>query len=353
MEPCPDEGRQAARSNDHRSGLHDNGSFPTHFTEKRHAMTPNKRKPVVKRRPPPPRRRPVQVITGPIARNRSLGKATTWVISGEVHIRRGVSLKIADGATLLIANGVVPKSRLRRAALIFDPGSELVARRFIVRACNAEHRPVRAADNGGLWFLGTFAAGSKDGITVRRSRGGPPSVFRARSITTSHLGRRDTYRSPKTGKDLDIGDDIDGLSIVGVGPEEWRVREVRSLHSADDGFDVTNSHVRLDRLEVRHPAEDGMNVSSSRVEIRRSLVLDVPRSGDADRNLFDLETDDGASYVELPKGCWVRVRGVFGDQLAVSSPDMPRPNTTDDNERRYAFSGRLAYDAVIHSLTAD
>ena len=314
---------------------------------------PKKRNPVVKRGPLAAGRRPVEVITGPIARDRTLGKATTWVIAGEVRVRRGVTLKIADGATLLIANGVLPKSRLRRAALIFDPGSELVAGRFTVRACNAEHRPVRAADNGGLWFLGTFAAGSKDGITVKKSRGGPPSVFRARSITASHLGRRDTYRSPKTGKDLDIGDDIDGFSVVGVGPDEWRVREVRSLHSADDGFDVTNSHVRLDRLEIRHPAEDGLNVSSSRVEIRRSLVLDVPKSRDADRDLFDLETDDGGSFLELPKGCWVRVRGVFGDQLALSSPDMPRPNTTADNERPYAYSGRLTADAVIYSLTAD
>jgi uncharacterized membrane protein YgdD (TMEM256/DUF423 family) len=316
------------------------------------AMPLKKPKPAGSRRPPA-RHRPVDVITRPIARDRTLGKATTWVIAGEVHVRRGVTLKIADGATLLIVNGVLPKSRLRRAALIFDPGSALVAGRFAVRACNAEHRLVRAADNGGLWFLGTFAAGSKDGITVKKSRGGEPSSFRARSITTSHLGRRDTYRSPKTGKDLDIGDDIDGFSVVGVGPDEWRVREVRSLHSADDGFDLTNSHIRLDRLEVKNPAEDGLNVSSSRIEIRRSLVLDVPKSRDADRDLFDLETDDGGSFVELPQGCWVRLRGVFGDQLALSSPDMPRPYTAADNERRYAYSGRLASDAVIHSLTAD
>ncbi|MFM8703860.1 MAG: hypothetical protein ACKOHG_08325, partial [Planctomycetia bacterium] len=193
----------------------------------------------------------------------------------------------------------------------------------------------------------------KDGITVRRSRGATPSSFRARSITTSHLGRRDTYRSPKTGKELDIGDDIDGFSLVGVGPDEWRVAEVRSLYSADDGFDLTNSHVRLDRLEVRYPAEDGLNVRSSRIEIRRSLVLDVPKSRDADRDLFDLETDAGGSFVELPKGCWVRVRGVFGDEVTLSSPDMPRPNTAADNERRYAYSGRLKADAVIYSLTAD
>lgn len=316
-------------------------------------MSSTRRKRATSRRRQASRHRSVEVLTGPIARDRTLGKATIWVIAAEVHVRRGVTLKVADGATLLIVNGVVPKSRLRRAALIFDPGSGLRAGRFTVRACTAAHRPVREADNGGLWFLGTFASGSKDGISVRKSRGGPPSAFRARSITASYLGRRDTYLSPRTGRELDIGDDIDGLSVIGVGPDEWRVREIRSLHSADDGFDVTNSHVRLDRLEVRHPAEDGLNLSSSRVEIRRSLVLDVPKSDDADRDLFDLETDDGASFVELPKGCWVRLRGVFGDQLALSSPDMPRPVTTADNERPYVYSGRLAGDAIVHSLTAD
>lgn len=123
-------------------------------------MPREKSKPAHARRSPSPRRRPVEVIAGPIARDRTLGKETTWVIAGEVRVRRGVTLKIADGATLLIANGVLPKSRLR-------------------------------------------------------------------------------------------------------------------------------------------------------------------------------------------------LRGVFGDQLALSSPDMPRPNTAADNERPYAYSGRLTADAVIHSLTAD
>lgn len=317
---------------------------------------------MAKKKPQRPRTKPVgrasaagrvELISTDIRRSRRLGKGTRWVIAAEVRVATGVTLTIADGATILIANGVVPKSRIRRAALIFEPGSTLVGGRFTVRAANAAHRPVKAADNGGLWFLGTHAAGSKDGITVKAARGGKPSRFRARSITVSHLGRRDTYRSAKTGKELDIGDDIDGISVIGVGPDEWRIAEVRSLHSADDGFDVTNSHIRLDRLEVRHPAEDGLNVSSSRVAVRRSLVLEVPKSRDADRNLFDLETDDGASYVELPRGCWVRVRGVFGDQVQLTSEDMPRPVRTDDNERRYAFAGKLRSDALIHSLTAD
>jgi hypothetical protein len=92
---------------------------------------------------------------------------------------------------------------------------------------------------------------------------------------------------------------------------------------------------------------------------RRSTMLlecrsnDAPRTKVADRDLFDLETDDGAADDELPRGCHVRLRGVFGDQLHLTSSDMPKPVTTADNERRYAFSGTLKADALIHSLTED
>ncbi len=295
----------------------------------------------------------IEVISSDICRSRTLGKGCTWVIGGEVRVRTGVALTIADGATLLIANGVVRKSRIRRAAIIFDPGSQLKARRFTIKACNGSHTPVKHADNGGVWFLGNYASGSKDGISLRKVAGRVPSKFRAQSITLLHLGRHDSYSSQSkvTGRNLNIGDDIDGLSLIGVGPDEWKISNVRSLHSADDGIDLTNSRIRLDRLEVRHPCEDGMNISSSRIEIRRSLVLDVPKSRTKDRDLFDLETDNGASYVELPRGCWVRVRGVFGDQVTLSSTDMPRPTVTQDNERSYRYSGRLRADALVHSIS--
>lgn len=299
-----------------------------------------------------PRRR-VETISADVARSRRLGAGTIWVVDREVHVRAGATLTIADGAMILIANGGVPKSRLGRAALIFDPGSGLSAKRFSVRAGSPAHRASRTADNGGLWFLGTHASGASDGIRVRRTRGQAPSSFRAASITVSHLGRRDASRSARTGLEIGVGDDVDGLKLIGVGPDEWKVSKVRSLHSADDGFDLTNSHIRLDRLEVRYPTEDGLNLSSSRLEVRRSLVVEMPKTRSADRDLFDFETDDGGSFVELPRGCWVRIRGVFGDQLALSSPQMPRPDTAADNERPYAFSGRLKADALVYSISED
>ena len=295
----------------------------------------------------------VEVISGNIAKNKTLSDKKIYVVEGEVRVLKGVKLTIQDKVTILLVNGVFPKSQIRRSALIFDQGSALSAKRVTVRAARADHKPVRLADNGGIWFLGNYKNASKDNVSVKVNRANPLSSFKADMITTYYLGRKDTYISTKTGKDLDIGDDIDGFSVLGVSPEEWNISGVRSNYSADDGFDVTNSHIKLERLEIKHPTEDGMNISSSRVEIHKSLLLDVTKTDYTDRDLFDLEADDGASYVELYSRCWVRIKGVFGDQVVLSSSEMPRPNVRDDNETAYSFDGQLKKAALIYSIDQD
>lgn len=294
-----------------------------------------------------------EVITGNIKKNKTLRAGKTYVIEGEVHVVKGVTLTVDDRVTVLLVNGVFPKSQIRRSTLIFDQGSQLSAKRFYIKAADVNHKPVKLPDNGGVWFLGNFNDASKDGVSVKVNRKNPLSAFKAKMVAAYYLGRKDTYISVKSKKELNIGDDIDGFSILGVGPGEWNVSEVRSHFSGDDGFDVTNSHIKLDRLEIKHPTEDGMNISSSRVEIHKSLLLDIRKTDDTDRDLFDLETDDGASYVELYRRCWVRLNGVFGDQVVLSSKDMPKPNVKDDNEKRYVFSGQLKTAALVYSIDED
>jgi hypothetical protein len=299
--------------------------------------------------------RPVQLLSSDIAGSRHLAADTVWVVDREVHVLDGAELSIDDRATILILNGVVESSALRRAALIFDPGSKLTATRFSVRAGSPKYRISRHSDNGGLWFLGTYASGSNDGISVVKKNGQYPSSFQATSITASYLGRKDPEPgSPEEALSEDnYEDDIDGVKLIGVGPDEWQVSQLRSLYSGDDGFDLTNSHIRINRLEIRKPTEDGLNVTSSRIEIRRSLILDLEKTSYTDRDLFDLETDDGGSYVELPRGCWVRLNGVFGDEVVLSSKDMPAADVSADNESAYYFSGKLKADALVFSISED
>lgn len=297
--------------------------------------------------------KPLEILPNLIRKNKLLHAKKIYIVLGEVRVVKKVKLTIQDQTTLLVVNGVFPKSRLKRSALIFEQGAQLKAGRVHLKAADSNFKPVKLADNGGIWLLGNYADASKDGISIRTNRKNPLSKFTARSISTRYLGRADDYLSPKSGKRITTGDDIDGFSVLGVGPTEWSIDAVLSHHSADDGVDFTNSHVRLMRLEVKAPTEDGINLSSSRLEIHRSLNIEIKKTNITDRDLVDLETDDGASYLELHRGCWVRLFGVFGDQVVLSSKEMPVPNTQDDNEKVYQFSGQLKQAALIYSIDED
>lgn len=307
---------------------------------------------------------PTALIRSDIRRSRTLSADKVHVIAAEVHVHAGVTLTIADGATLLILNGVKaaadgqePASLSGRCALIFDPGSKLHGEKFTVKAAAGNYAPERVADNGGVWFCGSTYAASKDGITVSGDRHLPLSDFQAREVSCSYLGHRDPLRADASdarnadnADDLDDpGDDVDGVSVLGVGVNEWTITAVRSRYSGDDGFDVTNSVIALDRLIVDQPTEDGLNISSSRVRVRRRLAIDMGSEPGADRELFDLETDDGASYVEISTGCRVDLDGQFGDQVVLCSSDLPQPTSA-----RYTFTGRSAQAAsLVYSIDED
>lgn len=294
--------------------------------------------------------RSYEILDRDIAGKRRLSARKTYVVTADVRVRRNAELVVEDGATILIQNGELPEAKLRRAALVFEQGSTLRARRFYVKACDASHREARVADNGGLWFLGNFRDAAKDTVVVKADRKRPVSSFKADLVATYYLGRKDPLK--ETSRTRAVEDDVDGLSVLGVGPEEWAIAEVRSFHSADDGFDVTNSHLRLDRVKVVAPTEDGLNLSSSRVEVKRSLFVDATKTKVLDRDIFDFEADDGASYLEIAQHCHVDVRGVFGDQLVLSSRDLPKPNSNP--EARYKFKGvtRKAA-ALVYTITQD
>ena len=267
-------------------------------------------------------------------------KDYTYLVDGEVHVLAGVRLRIEDGVTILIKNGKIKRRTIDRSALVFDQGSRLDAMTFHVRAAGLDGRPERRADNGGIWFLGAFHEASKDDVSVIIDRYSKPSNFTATEINTTDLGTSDPVPSARNLNPR--GDDIDGFSVLGVGPGEWNIKSVRSDFSADDGFDVTNSDIELDSLIVNSPFEDGLNISSSRVRVIKNLTVNMTANKTVfDRDIFDLEVDDGPSYVTMSKGCRIKIDGVLGDEIKVRSADLPRKDRQgrehfhfDGNSRR-------------------
>ncbi|MFD1490664.1 hypothetical protein [Ancylobacter vacuolatus] len=290
----------------------------------------------------------VELLQGPVTGTLRLKAGVTYVVTTDVRVRKGARLVVEDGVSILILNGLVPTSPIGHAALIFEQGSSLDAARLYIRACNHLFRPVRKADNGGVWFFGAYRSAEKDGLDVTAAGPSAASYFSAALIAVYHLGHGD----PAVPSNDPMLDDRDGFSLMGVGPQEWRVGELRSFHSGDDGLDLTNSQIRLQRLQVVAPAEDGINLSSSKLEVARSLVVDVSMTHVPDRDIFDFEVDDGPSYVEIARHCHVDISGVFGDQLHLVSPDMPAANHAEDVP--YRFKGALRQSpALVYSLNED
>lgn len=293
----------------------------------------------------------IEIIDRNITRNRRLKANRLYAVTEQIRVKKNVKLIIEDGTTILIQNGRKENSSLLRAALIFNKGSRLKAQHFYVSACDQALQPVKKSDNGGLWFLGNTQTAEKDTIRTKPSRTAPSSSFQATSITTHYLGRQDPLRHTLANEDSE--DDIDGLSILGVGSAEWAVSEISSYYSGDDGIDISNSHIHLDRIKVQAPIEDGLNLSSSYLEVRHSLSLNVRKNHHKDRDLVDFETDNGASLLVIHAGCQVEMNGVFGDEVNLISKEMPKPVTRANNERSYQFKGKLQRAALIYSLDED
>lgn len=286
-----------------------------------------------------------KVLPAKIQKNLLLKSNTIYIVKGEVQVLQGIRVKAEDKCVLYIENGIIKNSRLKRSALIFNQGSFLDAHNLTIKACDSNHKQEKIANNGGIWFLGSNSSASKDGISIKRRKISKPSLYSANSLSVSYLGREDGSTSNN--------DDIDGISVLGLTKYEWQIKKVKSAFSGDDAIDITNSHITLDSLEIDQPVEDGINLSSSRLEINRRIKIKLPKNGIQDRDLFDFEVDDGASYLELHKGCLVDIHGVFGDQIILSSEEMPKPITRLDNERTYKFSRKLKKAALIYTIDRD
>ena len=289
-------------------------------------------------------------VSADITRNTVFRAGTTYVITTEVHVTEGTTLTIEDGVQVLIRNGYVAGRNLTAAALVFDSGSRLRAGTVSFTASDAVDRPTTTALNGGVFFCGAFRSGSTDNISSRSGVGVRNSSFVATRIDCSYLGRPD----PRGGDD-DNTDDINGITVIGVGPNEWRVRHVSSTNAGDDGFCVTNSSISLASLTVVNPVEDGLNVTSSLVEVTGNCTVAMSRSTAPDRELFDLETDDGPSRVVFQRLAAIDLRGYWGDrydEVRLSSSDMPQPNPL--RKEWYEYVGTLKKGpATVYSFNAD
>lgn len=282
-------------------------------------------------------------LSGDITGDATFRAGTVYVITGEVHVRKFVTLTIEDGVEVRIRNGKGNFTTITSRALIFDSGSSLVAGSVTFQAADAANQPVREAHNGGVFFCGGTRQASKDDVSSMVVGPRVGWSFNATKIVANYLGRKDPPQGDGDGNRLD---DIDAVSIVGVVADEWNVRAVEINHSGDDGFDLTNSDIEMERVTVVDPVEDGVNLSSSYLVVTQSLVVEMTdREAPEDREIFDFEVDTGPTMLTVVQGASVDLRGYWDtshDDLRISlrSRDMPAPYPPYARNL-YAWKGRL------------
>jgi hypothetical protein len=261
----------------------------------------------------------------------------TYIIYGEIRVLEGITLIIEDNTNIYITNGefTTPTgNKTGKSCLIFETGSTLYAERIYLHACNYFSCPTYKADNGGIVFLGSSTIAEKDFVPVTFST--KRSNFNATLIYASYLGAKDKVHVVK---DIDI-DDYDAISVIGVNNNEWNIKDIYSEYSGDDGFDIENSDITVQNITVKIPNEDGINITSSRVNVIESLNINMTINQTFDRDIFDLETDDGPSFIRIAQNCLVNIDGIFGDQLTLISDDLPQPIVTPKGkELPYNFNG--------------
>jgi len=277
-------------------------------------------------------------IKSDISKNTTFTSDNEYVIVGEIHVLSGVTLTIQNNVRIGIRNGRYTTKTINLYALIFDTGSCLQASTFYMAAVDSNNKQIEYADNGGLWFVGSAANAEKDG--VKSAFGTVASTFKANQIYTYYLGSTDLVKS-KDGP----SQDQDSITALGVGNNEWNIKEVLIRYSGDNGFDVVQSNIILDKIDVIYPGEDALNMQSGQAQVLKYLKLLVPLTDVKDRDIFDFEQNNGVSYLRIAKGCFVKMEGIFGDQLKLVSKDLPQPTDklykyegTTKNGQSYVYS---------------
>jgi hypothetical protein len=93
------------------------------------------------------------------------------------------------------------------------------------------------------------------------------------------------------------------------------------------------------------------------VQIRQALTVAMSPSIAPDRELFDLEVDDGAAKVVIDRLAVVDLRGYWGnayDEVNLNSLDLPAPPRRGTASQWYVFNGVLRRGpAIVYSTIAD
>ena len=250
-----------------------------------------------------------------------------FIITHNQTIKKGVYLLkgwcyVADGATLVIEAGTVIKGdNETRAALIVEPGGQIIARGtaelpivFTSEKAPGQRKP---GDWGGLILCGN----ARNNQGIMQVEGGPRTMHGG-SKDTDNSGILSYVRIEFAGSPLRTNQEINGLTLGSVG-SNTQIDHIQVSYSNDDAFEWFGGTVSPNYLVAYHTWDDDFDADNGyRGTATNLLGIRHPRIADASTSHgFECSSSSNAEPQTAPTFSNVNLYGP-------SSTDVEFENTT-------------------------
>jgi hypothetical protein len=234
-------------------------------------------------------------IRGTITSSVTLTKDKVWILRGYVYVPTGVTLTIEAGTKIVSNKDSAGVLVIYRGAKIMAEGT---AASPIVFTSN-ETTPA-PGDLGGVVIIGQ-APGNGNHAVVEGGLDGAYSAFGG-TLPADNSGVLKYVRIEYAGKAVNPGDEINGLSLYGVG-SGTTIDYIEVLRGLDDAFEIFGGTVNLKHLIAYNCADDDFDLDDGYSGmIQYAVSIKDPKFTDAKGTTGDVSNNFEVDNVNPANG---------------------------------------------------
>jgi photosystem II stability/assembly factor-like uncharacterized protein len=258
----------------------------------------------------------IKTILNNISKNTIFTNNFTYVIVGEIHVLNGINLYIEDNTLILLRNGIQKKNKnssIDYSTLIFDTGSNLIAKKIFIKSADNYNKAINYANNGGLIFLGSAANITYNAYNSINSQiSATSSNFYIEELITCYLGSINN----------------NNITVIGNNNDEFNIKSIKSFYSGNIGLSVINSNIIIEKLLIYNPSGNvAVDNNNSIIDIIKVIKIFITNGSMT--SLFNFFIDSDIPYIKINKNTCVNLRAPqfnpIINLLKVVSIDIPSP----------------------------
>ncbi len=240
-----------------------------------------------------------EILSGNITESKTLYKKSTYLLSGSVYV--------TNNATLTIEPGTVIRGEMEtNGTLVVTKNSKIIANASetdpIIFTSNKGINDRNAGDWGGLVILGDAPINKHGGVASVEFNLNPLFSSYGGENILSNSGILNYVRIEFAGRKNDLGRELNGLSLAGVG-SKTKLNYIQVSYSKDDSFECYGGVVNLNNLVSYRSNDDDFDFTQGvQCNIYNSMALRNPYISDASiSRCFEIDSYDKPENADFSK----------------------------------------------------